>query len=121
MNSALTRLDHPTSILPLRLTLKERDIEDVERHPYDVSHPRSASCGKHWSSEDVVRTIATSDETIDIVLDWLIASGIGGEGMALGRSRGWIQVNATVEEAEQPMNTEYNVYTHVSGKRTEIG
>ena len=41
--------------------------------------------------------------------------------MALGRSRGWIQVNATVEEAEQPMNTEYNVYTHVSGKRIEIG
>ena len=25
----------------------------------------------------------------------------------------WIRVNATVEEAEQPMNTVHNVYTHV--------
>ena len=79
MDSALTRLDHPTSILPLRLTLKERDIEDAERHLYDVSPPKSASWGKHWSSGDV-RTIATCDDTIYIVLDWLIASGIGGEG-----------------------------------------
>ena len=64
VNSALTRLDHPISTLPLRLTLKERDIEDVERHLYNVSRPKSASWGKHWSSADVVRSIATSDKTI---------------------------------------------------------
>ena len=118
MNSALTRRHHPTSILPLRPALKERNIGDVERHLYEVSQPKSANCGKHWCSEGVVRTFAPSNGTA--VLGWLIASGIGG-GIALGRSRGCIQVNATVEEAdsERPIsiNTEYSVYTHVSGER----
>ena len=122
MNSALTRRHHPTLILPSWPALKERDIGDVERHLYDVSQLKSANCGKHWRSEGVVRTFAPSD---GIVLGWLIASGIGpGErgGIALGRARGCIKVNATVEEAERPIsiNNEYSVYTHVSGER-EIG
>jgi hypothetical protein len=100
--------------------LKQRNIEDVGRDLHDVPYPKSASCGKHWSSEDMVRRFAPSDETVDIVLGWLIASGIGEEGIALGRSKGWIQVNIAMDEAEQVTNTEHNAYTHVSGKRAEI-
>ena len=69
INSALTRHHHPTSILPLRPALKERNIGDVERHLYDVSQPKSENCGKHRRSEGVVRTFVPSDGTADIVLD----------------------------------------------------
>ena len=68
MNSALTRGHHPTSILPLRPALKERNIGDVERHLYDVSQPKSALCGKHRRPEGVVRTFAPSDGTADITI-----------------------------------------------------
>ncbi|KAN0081321.1 Peptidase S8/S53 domain containing protein [Tylopilus felleus] len=77
------------------------------------SHP---NYGNHWSAGDIARTFAPSDETIDTVRSWLVASGIGEERIGLGRSKGWIQVDATVEEAERLMHAEYNVYTHTSGK-----
>ena len=105
MNSALTRRHHLISILPLRFALKERNVEDVERHLHDISRPESA---KRWSPEDVVRTIVPSDGTVVNVLAWLIASGIGKEGVALGRSRG-----STVKEAEQPINTVQRVHARV--------
>ena len=43
-------------------------------------------------------------------------SSIGEERIVLGRIKGWIQANAIVEEAEQLVDTEYNVYMHISGK-----
>ncbi|KAG6381961.1 peptidase S8/S53 domain-containing protein [Boletus reticuloceps] len=113
---SLTRRHDPTSSIPLRFALKQRNIEGVGNHLYDVSHPKSPNYGKHWTAADIVRTFAPSDETVDIVRSWLIASGIDGERVALGRTKGWIQANVTVEEAEQLMNTEYNMYTHMSGK-----
>ena len=103
-----------------RSALKERNVEDIERLLHDISHPKSASCGKHWSSDDVIRTVGPNDGTVDIVPGCLVVSGMGEEGIALGPSRGRIQVNATVEEAEQPMNTKCSVYTHVSGERADI-
>lgn len=113
---SLTRRHDATSTIPLRFALKQKNIEDIGNYLHDVSHPKSPSYGKHWSAGDVARTFAPSDETVDSVRSWLIASGIGEERIELGRTKGWIQVDATVEEAEQLMNTEYNVYTHMSGK-----
>ncbi|KAF9243181.1 peptidase S8/S53 domain-containing protein [Melanogaster broomeanus] len=79
-----------------------------------VSHPDSPSYGNHWSAGDVARKFAPTDETIDTVRSWLISSGISDERIAIGRTKGWIQVDATVEEAERLMNTEYNdVQPHV--------
>ena len=111
---------HRIPVLPLRFALKERNVEDVERHLHDISLPKSASRGKHWSSDDVIRTVAPSDGTVDIVPGCVTASSMGEEGIVLGPSRGRIQVNATVEEVEQPMNTKCSVYTHVSGERADI-
>ena len=113
---SLTRRHDATSIIPLRFALKQRNIEDIGNYLYDVSHPKSPSYGKHWTAGDIARTFAPSDETVDAIRNWLIASGIGEERIVLTRTKGWIQVDATVQEAEQLMNTEYNVYTHISGK-----
>ena len=113
---SLTRRHDAASTIPLRFALKQRNIEDIGNYLYDVSHPKSPSYGKHWTAGDIARTFAPSDETVDVVRSWLIASGIGAGRIALGRSKGWIQVDATVEEAEELVNAQYNVYTHTSGK-----
>ena len=83
--------------------MKGRNIEDVESHLHEISHPKPANCG----SEDVVRIFAR-DETADIFLGWLIASGVA-EVVVIGRSRGGSKRMQTAEEAEQLMN-EYNGY-----------
>ena len=62
--------------------MKGRNIEDVESHLHEISHPKSANCG----SGDVVRMFAPGGETIDIILGRFIASGIE-EVIAIGRSR----------------------------------
>ncbi|KAF8435036.1 peptidase S8/S53 domain-containing protein [Boletus edulis BED1] len=113
---ALNRRHNLTSTIPLRFALKQQNIEDIGNYLYDVSHPKSPNYGRHWTAIDIARMFAPSNETVDIVRSWLIASGIDKERILLGRTKGWIQVNITVEEAEQLMNTEYNVYTHMSGK-----
>ena len=113
---SLTRRHDATSTIPLRFALKQRNIEDIGNYLYDVSHPKSPNYGKHWTAGDIARKFAASDETVDTIRSWLIESGISEKRIALGRTKGWIQVDATVQEAEQLMNTEYNVYTHISGK-----
>ncbi|KAF8554934.1 hypothetical protein OG21DRAFT_1484296 [Imleria badia] len=113
---SLTRRHDVTSTIPLRFALKQRNIEDIGNYLYDVSHPKSPSYGKHWSTGDIACTFAPSDDTVDAVRSWLTASGVNEERIVLGRTKGWIQVDATVEEAEQLIKTEYNVYTHMSGK-----
>lgn len=113
---SLERRHDAASTFPLRFALKQRNIEDIGNYLHDVSHPKSPKYGNHWTAGDIARTFAPSDQTIDTVRNWLVASGISEERIAFGRTKGWIQVDATVEEAEQLMNTEYNVYTHISGK-----
>ena len=115
-NWALTRRLHSTFPIPLRVALKQSNIENIETFLYDVSHPDSPNYGKHWTAGDVARTFAPNDETVATVRSWLVASGIGDDRIALSRTKGWIQVDVTAEEAEQLMNTEYNLYTHTSGK-----
>ncbi|KAH0829150.1 peptidase S8/S53 domain-containing protein [Lanmaoa asiatica] len=112
---SLARHHDATSIIPLRFALKQRNIEDIGNYLHAVSHPKYPNYGNHWTAGDIARTFAPSDETIDTVRNWLIASRIEEERIGLGRAKGWIQVDVTAEEAEQLMNTEYNVYTHMSG------
>lgn len=113
--SQARRLD-PIFTIPLRIALKQNNIESIATYLYDVSHPKSPNYGKHWTAGDIARTFEPADETIETVRSWLVASGIEEDRIVLGRTKGWIQVDVTAKEAEQLMNAEYNVYTHASGK-----
>jgi tripeptidyl-peptidase-1 len=102
--------------LPLRIALKQSNIESVGEFLYDVSHPESANYGKHWTAGEISRKFSPSDETISTVRDWLVESGLASERIRVSPTKGWINVNVTVEEAERLMNTEYHIYTHTSGQ-----
>ncbi|KAF8841683.1 hypothetical protein BDN67DRAFT_900913 [Paxillus ammoniavirescens] len=112
----LTRRHDATSTIPLRFALKQRNLNDIGKYLHEISHPDSPDYGNHWTAGEIARKFAPSDETIATVRNWLISSGISDERIAVGRTKGWIQVDATVDEAERLMGTEYNVYTHLTGK-----
>ena len=112
----LKRRYDPSTRLPLRFALAQRNIDDIGKYLMEVSHPESEKYGKHWSASDVLETFAPSDETIETVRSWLLDSGVESDRIRLMSNKGWIEVTATVEEAERLLQTEYNLYSHTSGK-----
>ncbi|EGO00781.1 hypothetical protein SERLA73DRAFT_167028 [Serpula lacrymans var. lacrymans S7.3] len=111
-----SRRHEATSILPLRFALKQSNIEDIGSYLYDISHPNSPNYGNHWSAGEVASKFAPGDESVSAVRDWLVGSGIEAERIRVSPTKGWIQLNATVEEAEQLLRTEYHVYSHQTGQ-----
>ncbi|GJJ12900.1 hypothetical protein Clacol_007146 [Clathrus columnatus] len=110
------KLDGST-ILPMRFGLKQSNIDRLEELLMDVSHPHSPNYGKHWSPERIAETFAPTQDSVDSVIDWLDSEGLGRDRIKLSNSKGWIQINATVEEVERLLNAEYHVYTHIYGNQ----
>ncbi|KAF2733218.1 subtilisin-like protein [Polyplosphaeria fusca] len=104
-----SRMDS-TAILPVRIGLKQRNVDRAHEYLDSVSNPTSKSYGKHWSIEDVRNTFAPNDESRDTVLQWLSQNGVStvkNEG-ALHT----LEFDMSVAEAERLLKTEYFVYEH---------
>ncbi|KAJ7659862.1 subtilisin-like protein [Mycena rosella] len=101
--------------IPLRVGLRQRNLDQLEDLLLAVSHPDSPKYGQHWSPAQIVDMFAPAHETIAAVKNWLFDSGLSGDRLRVSPSRGWIAVNVTVEEAESLLHTEYHVYSHPSG------
>ncbi|KAM5536931.1 hypothetical protein V8D89_009478 [Ganoderma adspersum] len=114
------RLD-PTTVLPMRFGLTQSNMHKVEEMLMSVSHPTSPTYGQHFSMKEIVDTFAPSTETIERVVDWLVGEGIDKQRLKLSPSKGWIEVDATAEEAERLIDAEYHVYTHAETGAQQIG
>ncbi|GLB38582.1 putative pro-kumamolisin, activation domain [Lyophyllum shimeji] len=86
-----------------------------------VSHPESPHYGKHWTPAQIVDTFAPSRDTVNAVTDWLTDAGISRDRLRLSLNTGWIELNATVEEAEKLLNAEYHVYSHHETGEEQFG
>lgn len=67
---------HAANVLPVRIGLRQRNLEHAERYIEDVSNPSSPNFGKHWTAEQVANTFAPLKETTDQVTEWLATSGV---------------------------------------------
>ncbi|KAI0058458.1 subtilisin-like protein [Artomyces pyxidatus] len=108
------RLD-ADKVLPVRIGLKQQNMDQLQDVLVSVSHPSSESYGKHWTPQQVADFFAPSTESIDSVKEWLASNGFSADRIRVSPSKGWIEVNATVAEAEDLLNTEYHIYSHPSG------
>ncbi|UZJ55505.1 hypothetical protein CBS101457_004825 [Exobasidium rhododendri] len=101
------------AILPIRIALKQSNMENLDQFLMEVSEPDSANYGKHWSPDQILSTFAPSQETRDTVTAWLIASGIVSQRLSHNTgSGGWISFEATVAEAETLFQTQYHSWTN---------
>lgn len=99
-------------VLPIRIGLKQSNIEHGHNWLMDVSDPKSARFGKHWTAEEVVdafkpryitsvsvfgslRTDKCSHETIHAVHTWLNDSGIHTDRHRLSEGLGWLQFDVS--------------------------
>ncbi|KAG6900308.1 hypothetical protein C0993_012740 [Termitomyces sp. T159_Od127] len=117
----ITRRLENDQVLPMRFGLRQQNLDRIEEMLLAVSHPESPSYGKHWTPSEVVDTFAPSDDTITAVANWLTDAGIARERLRLSVSKGWLDLNATVEEVEDLLKTEYHVYSHLETGDEQIG
>ena len=104
------------TVLPMKIALTQSNLDKADEFLMDVSHPSSPNFGQHWSAKKIAETFAPSRESLDSVTQWLKSSGIAPERISKSQSLGWLQFDATVEEAENLLKTKYRKYTHSSGK-----
>lgn len=100
----------------MRIGLKQRNLHRGYEFLMDVADPKSPNYGKHWSQDDIVKMFSPSAETIQKAKDWVISSGIESDRIAHAASGGWLVFNATVDEAERLLETEYYLYENEDGE-----
>lgn len=102
------------AVLPVRVGLKQRNLERAHEYLDEVSNPAS-KYGKHWSVEEITKTFAPSDESSKAVLRWLSEHGF--VNIRTSGALHTLEFEASVAEIERLLKTEYHVYEHSeSGK-----
>ncbi|KAH8798958.1 aorsin [Hyaloscypha sp. PMI_1271] len=101
-----------TEILPMRIGLKQRNLHRGHDFLMDNSHPDSENYGKHWTSSQIIDVFAPERKSVDAVRKWLDGFGIGPRRVSRSQNKGWLAFDATKEEAESLLHTEYHYYEH---------
>lgn len=102
------------AVLPMKIGLKQNNLDRGYDYLNDVSHPTSPNYGKHWSAKQIAETFAPSEETVSAVKAWLAESGFEDDRIRLSQGLNWLEFNATVPEAEKLLRTRYSIYKHDS-------
>lgn len=109
----------PHSVLPLRFGLTQPNLP-LDELLHDVAHPDSPNYGQHWTPEEVATRFAPTWETVEAVQEWLLTY-FSPERLQLTPSHQWLEVNATVAEAEELLRTKYRVFTHEESGAKHVG
>ncbi|OAA71772.1 Peptidase S53, propeptide [Akanthomyces lecanii RCEF 1005] len=105
----------------LRIALTHNNIYKAERLLNQVSHPRSGQYGQYLSPEEVVDLFAPHPDTIKKTMDCFLKSGISMRSIRPSAGRNWIKVNATIDQAERLLRTEYNFYNQEVKNTQAVG
>ncbi|MCJ1286094.1 hypothetical protein MMC26_005437 [Xylographa opegraphella] len=104
----------PTTTIPVRVGLRQSNLEKGYDFLMDVSHPASTNYAKHWNAKEVADMFAPSDEAVATVREWLVDSGIPAERITHSDNKGWLAFDVSAQEVENLLHTEYYVYEHTS-------
>ncbi|KAI1372962.1 tripeptidyl-peptidase 1 precursor [Hypoxylon crocopeplum] len=100
-------------VIDLQIGVKQSNFAELERHLYEVSDPDHHRYGHHLSADEVKELVKPTDETLDLVHEWLDANDITPS--AYSSAKDWIMVSLPVSSIERLLDTEYHVYEHKDG------
>ena len=92
------------------ISIKQRNLEQLEEAALAVSSPRSARYGKHLSKEEIERLTAPSPNDSNTVTRWLSSHGA-----RFTLQRELARVSTTVEIAERMLHTTFRRFRKGSG------
>ncbi|KAK4214897.1 Pro-kumamolisin, activation domain-containing protein [Rhypophila decipiens] len=102
-----------SSLLPLRVGLRQSNLDKGHDLLMDISDPDSPNYSKHLSAEEVTDLFAPPKESVHEVQVWLMSAGIDQKELSQSTNKQWIQFDATVEEAEKLLMTDFHFFEHV--------
>ena len=106
-------------LLPMRIGMTQQNLHLGSDLLAEISHPDSSRFGQHLSSEEIVDLFAPAQDTVSAVVSWLEENAIEEARTVLSGNKGWIAFDATVDEAERLLRTEYYQFEHTeSGHRS---
>ncbi|KAE9370890.1 subtilisin-like protein [Stipitochalara longipes BDJ] len=108
------------AIVPVKIGLTQRNLDNGHDWLMDVSDPSSESYGQHWTAEKVARTFAAEETTVTTVTSWLTSSGISEDRISVSNSNSWIRMDLTIAEAESLLKTEYKMFEHTETAKRSL-
>ncbi|PTB37277.1 hypothetical protein M441DRAFT_72569 [Trichoderma asperellum CBS 433.97] len=110
----------PKTILPMRIGLKQRNLDAGHTRLMEISTPGSTSYGKHMTSEEIIDFFAPAQSSVDAVINWLVSSGIERQRISQSANKQWIQFDAATEEAEDLLITDFYFWEDSTGSHRDI-
>ncbi|KAI9054253.1 hypothetical protein LZ554_001421 [Drepanopeziza brunnea f. sp. 'monogermtubi'] len=104
------------AVLKLQIGVKQSNFAELERHLNEVSDPDHHRYGKHLTHDEVNELIKPSDESLNLLHEWLAANGI--VYVSYSPAQDWINIQINVRTAERLLDAEYHTFKHEDG--TEI-
>ncbi len=82
------------AIIPIRIGLRQSNLHMGYEKLMEVSHPASEKYGQHLSKEEVHSLFAPAEETVEIVKNWLLGSGLFDKSDIMQyKNKGWLAVD----------------------------
>ncbi|KAI9639968.1 hypothetical protein NHQ30_011637 [Ciborinia camelliae] len=103
-------------MINLQIGLKQGQFDELERHLYEVSDPSHQRYGQHLSAQEVNDLVKPSDETHDLVHEWLQDNNIEASSLEYSPAKDWIKVTIAIEDIETLLDTKYSTYKHEDGE-----
>jgi tripeptidyl-peptidase-1 len=69
----------PTKMMPMRVGIKQFNLDAGHDRLMEIKDKESANYGKHMTPEEVIDFFAPPQSTVDVVIDWIVKSGISRE------------------------------------------
>ena len=80
-----------------------------------VSNPDHHRYGKHLSGDEVNELVKPSDESLDLVHEWLLDHGIEASSLRYTPAKDWVKVTLSTADIEELLDTEYSTYKRDDG------
>ncbi|KAK1574209.1 Pro-kumamolisin [Colletotrichum navitas] len=97
--------------MSLHIGLQPESPGQLERHLNEISDPFHERFRQYLSADQVKELMRPSEETIDVVHDWLVDCGISPSSFKFSAGKDWVIVpDLTIAAAERLLQTSYHVY-----------
>ncbi|KAL4903035.1 hypothetical protein BDW74DRAFT_157321 [Aspergillus multicolor] len=106
--------------LPVRIGLTQSNLDHGHDLLMELSDPASPQYGKHLSQDEVRELFAPNEDSAMLVRIWLESEGIARHRISQSVNKQWLQFDATADELEQLLRTEYYHHSHKLTGRSHI-
>ncbi|KAF9699903.1 hypothetical protein EKO04_002091 [Ascochyta lentis] len=109
-----------STLLPVRIALRQRNLQKGEKLLLEFSNPESPKFGRHMSVQEATDFFAPEQSSVDIVTDWLVSSGISRHRVSQSTNKQWLQIRASVEELECLIYAKFSIFRRVGSRAQSI-